>query len=566
MTITATDDDGDIPTFSITGGADQTLFSVTSAGALTFNRAPDFETFADADSDGVYEVEVTADDGNGGTTAQTVTINVTNVNDNNPLINDTTATVAEDAQNNGSVTNIDDANTGNDTDMDGYTLTYAITAGNNDGIFGINSATGEITVTDNTNLDYETTNQYVLTVQASDGTNTDTAAFTVDITDVNEFAVGPVTDVDTTDNDIAADASLGSPVGIRAAAEDGDGSDRVTYALVNETGPFAIDPETGIITIHAPLSEDQYTLTVQALSTDGSTSQATFTVTVNDIPQETEAPIDDGQVVMNEDPSSAPPETPATPTAETPVAPVAVIQEIPDPPHPASAPSRPAASPEHPVPIAGQITVVPASTMEKQGDTAQHPAVPAQTAVAPAAARSAGRIASSDPGIREMYLGDNNSRIGVRIRQRSLQDNWMETIDIREPFAVHNLVLPLDTPQDNQPYQTTLQMAPLWDSLDTLQAEVDQAFQETSRQQAFIIHLAQGSATTISVGVVAYLLRGGSLLSSFLSTVPLWKTFDPIAILAYPQIKKGGKCNDPDQDTPAPSSRAEEFFDNRREA
>ena len=57
-TVTATDADGDTPTFSITGGADSTLFSITAGGVLTFNSGQDFiETFADADNNGIYEVD-----------------------------------------------------------------------------------------------------------------------------------------------------------------------------------------------------------------------------------------------------------------------------------------------------------------------------------------------------------------------------------------------------------------------------------------------------------------------------------------------------------------------------
>ena len=80
-TVTASDVDvGDTPTFSISGGADAGLFSLTSGGVLTFNAGQDFETFADSDNDGVYEVEVTADDGNGGTDVQLIAVTVTDVN------------------------------------------------------------------------------------------------------------------------------------------------------------------------------------------------------------------------------------------------------------------------------------------------------------------------------------------------------------------------------------------------------------------------------------------------------------------------------------------------------
>ena len=115
-----------------------------------------------------------------------MTVDVNNLNDNDPLINDVTTDVDENAANLTSVTNISDANTGNDTDADGDTLTYSITAGNGVGIFSINSSTGEITVGDNTNLDYETSTQHVLTVRASDGTGTDTASVTIDVNNLND--------------------------------------------------------------------------------------------------------------------------------------------------------------------------------------------------------------------------------------------------------------------------------------------------------------------------------------------------------------------------------------------
>ena len=47
------------------------------------------------------------------------------------------------------------------------TVTYAITAGNDAGLFAIDTGTGAITVAGT--LDHETTSSYTLTVQASDG-------------------------------------------------------------------------------------------------------------------------------------------------------------------------------------------------------------------------------------------------------------------------------------------------------------------------------------------------------------------------------------------------------------
>ena len=85
-TVTATDPDADTVTFSITGGEDQTSFSIVSAtGVLTFSSAPDFEIPTDGATSGsnTYIVEVTATDNGAGalTDVQTITVTVTDVNE-----------------------------------------------------------------------------------------------------------------------------------------------------------------------------------------------------------------------------------------------------------------------------------------------------------------------------------------------------------------------------------------------------------------------------------------------------------------------------------------------------
>ena len=61
-TITATDEDGDTLTFSITGGSDASKFAIDpSSGALTFSTAR--TSTADSNSDNIYEVTISASDG-----------------------------------------------------------------------------------------------------------------------------------------------------------------------------------------------------------------------------------------------------------------------------------------------------------------------------------------------------------------------------------------------------------------------------------------------------------------------------------------------------------------------
>ena len=62
--VDATDADLDTLNYSISGGADATLFNIdSSTGLLTFITAPDFEIPSDFDANNVYEVSVQVSDG-----------------------------------------------------------------------------------------------------------------------------------------------------------------------------------------------------------------------------------------------------------------------------------------------------------------------------------------------------------------------------------------------------------------------------------------------------------------------------------------------------------------------
>ena len=150
-TVTATD--ADLPaqtvTYTITGGADAAKFNLTTAGVLTFKAAPNFESPTDVGANNGYELIVTANDGSGRTTTQAITVNVTDLNEFDPVLNDATFSLAENSANNTAIGAL------TATDADGTkTLSYSITGGNTLGNFAINSATGAITVANNTNLEY----------------------------------------------------------------------------------------------------------------------------------------------------------------------------------------------------------------------------------------------------------------------------------------------------------------------------------------------------------------------------------------------------------------------------
>ena len=105
--------------------------------------------------------------------------------------------------------------------------------------------------------------------------------------DNTEFSVTPVIDNDGTANTVVENVANGTVVGITALASDADATDSVTYSLTDDAGGrFTIDTNTGVVTVADGSLLDyeaatSHTVTVQALSTDGSTSSQNFTVNLS---------------------------------------------------------------------------------------------------------------------------------------------------------------------------------------------------------------------------------------------------------------------------------------------
>jgi hypothetical protein len=183
FTGTDSDRDGQALTYSITAGNTGGAFTIDPAtGVITVANpaALDFETTP------VFNLTVQATDGATPDTA-VITVNLVNLNDNAPQIDDATAAaLPENSPFGTAVYNVNEAFTGTDLDRDGQTLAYSITAGNTGGAFAIDPATGAITVANPVALDFETNPVFTLTVNATDGTLSDTAQITVSVVDVNE--------------------------------------------------------------------------------------------------------------------------------------------------------------------------------------------------------------------------------------------------------------------------------------------------------------------------------------------------------------------------------------------
>ena len=179
VTLASTDADaGASVSYSIIGGADQGDFSLAGAD-LSFASAPDFEAPADDDANNEYIVQVQANDGVN-ITNLTITVSVTDENDNAPVFS--TATTESVVENNTAVVTL----ASSDADA-GASVSYSIIGGADQADFSLTGADlsfasapdFEAPADDNTN------NQYVVQVQADDGVNTADLTITVSVTDVS---------------------------------------------------------------------------------------------------------------------------------------------------------------------------------------------------------------------------------------------------------------------------------------------------------------------------------------------------------------------------------------------
>jgi VCBS repeat-containing protein len=92
---------------------------------------------------------------------------------------------------------------------------------------------------------------------------------------------------------------------------------------------------------------------------------------------------------------------------------------------------------------------------------------------------------------------------------------------------------------------------------DSFRDQLDQAFGDEKKSLAFRSKMAFFATATLTAGVVTYLLRASSLLSSLLFSLPAWHRFDPIAVFAGKRKKRKDERKSRDAD----QTQSEVFFD-----
>jgi hypothetical protein len=265
-------------TFSL-AGADAAAFTIdASNGKVTLTADPDFEAQEQ------YNFSVVATDAaNNVSDAQSVTLDINNLDDTAPTITSgDTATAIDENTSAGQVVYTASADDSADV-SDGVTFSLA---GADAAAFSIDASTGAVTLT--ANPDADTQAQYSFSVVATDaaGNESDAQSVTLDINNLDDTA--PTIDSGATATAIDENSGAGQVVYTASADDSADVSDGVSFSLAGaDAAAFSIDASTGEVTLTANPDADtqaQYSFSVVATDAAGNESDAqSVTLDINDL-------------------------------------------------------------------------------------------------------------------------------------------------------------------------------------------------------------------------------------------------------------------------------------------
>ena len=271
-------------------GDDAGDFEISSSGELTFVRAPDYENAADADTDNVYMVTITADDGTY-MAMRNVTVTVTNENEDGTVTLSSTQPVV-DTELTATLTDLDSVSDTNTTgsittsvtwqwarsmdmnswmDIDGETIYTYIPTMDDDGMY------------------------LRVTAMYTDGHGPGKRAMAVSVNMVSMASTNTVPmfpDTEDGAREVAENTAAGEPVGAPVTAMDAD-NDTLTYSLDGtDMASFTVD-NMGQIMVGAGTMLDYetkatYSVTVTASDSGGLSDSIDVTITVTNVDEQGE--------------------------------------------------------------------------------------------------------------------------------------------------------------------------------------------------------------------------------------------------------------------------------------
>lgn len=262
------------------------LISGPTDGSLTLNADGSFDYTPNADFNGSDSFTYVANDGTADSNVATVLISINDVNDS-PVATDDTYVVDED----GTKVVLAPGVLGNDTDVDGDSLTVSL-------VGGLGPSNGSLTLGSDGSLSYSPAPNFSgidsFDYQISDGNGgADTATVSIIVTGVNDTpTTSGISDV------VVNEDALATNIGLFDAFEDIDDPDGdLIYNITANSNPNLFSNTSiaaGTLTLNYAADENgSSSITIRATDTGGMFVETTFSVTVN--------PVNDAPVAVDDD-------------------------------------------------------------------------------------------------------------------------------------------------------------------------------------------------------------------------------------------------------------------------
>ncbi len=314
-----------------------------------------------------------------------------------------------------------------------------------------------------------------------------------------------LSDADGAANMIAGDAPVGTPVGITVTAAYANVNSTITYSLDDDAGGlFAIDAATGVVTLNAPLPAQlikSYDIVVRAQSTDGSSSLRSFTIDARRaviVPETT--------IGTNSGPDAE------SSSAAAPTVNEADSNEI----------FSPAANDDN-----SDDSLITSTNADEEPFDRRSGGGSTDGSLH----KSVGIIVDAiNPSPGEIEVGSiADFFVPIESINAAQQQRAIVATQVASPAFNNGMQFASDL--DSAALNSVMADHSLWEQVEKMQQQMNNPSTEQAEHE-LIVKIMAGSTLTASAGVVTWLLRGGSLLASLLSTMPLWKGFDPLPILA----------------------------------
>lgn len=384
------------------------------------------------------------------------------------------------------------------------------------GRFAVDSTTGVLEVTNVGGLNYEAAASHEVTVRATDASGaTHTATFTIAVTDLNESPVGQDSAFETTQvGEIRVDAP-----GLAAMASDDDG-DLLTAVLVsdvaagqlvfNNDGSFTYTPSTNFEGV------DTFSYRVS----DGVNVSAPITVSI-DVAAVAPAPPNTRPDPVNLETNTPDPNTPDTDAADDDFQEENVDDDnTQDETELEESGAEDASSEVQNLADDASIAPTPVDTQSAVGPNV----LSAESAVADGSFA----VATLD---RMANAPSSESAVEFERQQRAIAREEAERRSAREAQESRTLRTSF--------VENAVSDIPLSINVDELAGDAGPEEEPQLINDELIIGTTKVVSTSLTVGYVVWMVRGGTLVASLVASLPAWTTFDPLAILAAVDSNEG---------------------------